>query len=98
MKFKSILPATIATAVVAIGFAACKYKVQDLQPAPTASFTVTPIAGATNKYLLTSTSSNAFRFDWDKGGVSQSSVYTTVDTAYFPDAGTYTINYERNNV
>lgn len=71
-------------------FSACKYDVADLMPKPDASFTVSPIAGQVNKYLLTSTSSNAYRFDWDKatGSYIQGK---PVDTVYFPDKGTYTI-------
>ncbi|TCZ72972.1 hypothetical protein [Flaviaesturariibacter aridisoli] len=80
----------LAALVVSVGFAACKYDVKDLEPAPKASFTVTPIAGQTNKYLVTSTSTNAFRYDW----ALNSGAYATrqaVDTLYFPDRGNYTI-------
>jgi PKD repeat protein len=67
----------------------CEYDVRDLEPKPVASFTVTPVAGQVNKYLLTSTSSNSFRYDWDKGtGFVQGK---KVDTVYFPDKGTYTV-------
>ncbi len=68
----------------------CKYDIRELSPKPVASFTVTPITGQVNKYLLTSTSSNAFRFDWDKatGSFAQGK---SVDTVYFPDKGTYTV-------
>jgi len=71
-------------------FSACKYDVADLMPKPDASFTVTPIAGQVNKFLLTSTSSNSYRFDWDKatGSYIQGK---QVDTVYFPDKGVYTI-------
>jgi len=71
-------------------FVSCKYDTRDLGSAPDASFTVTPIAGQTNKYLLTSTSQNAFRYDWDKGGGNYAGG-KAVDTAYFPDAGTYKV-------
>jgi PKD repeat protein len=72
-------------------FISCKYELDDLGPKPKASFTVTPVAGQVNKYLLTSTSVNAFRYDWDKangGGYIQGKA---IDTVYFPDAGTYTV-------
>lgn len=71
-------------------FYSCKYDTRDLSPAPDASFTVTPIAGQVNKFLLTSTSTNAFRYDWDKatGSYAQGQ---EVDTVYFPDMGTYTV-------
>jgi len=68
----------------------CKYETRDLLPKPVASFTVTPVAGQTNKYLLTSTSTNAFRYDWDKA----SGAYVQgkqIDTVYFPDRGNYTV-------
>ena len=68
----------------------CKYELDDLGPKPVASFTVTPITGQVNKYLLTSTSQNGFRYDWDKG----SGTFVqgkAIDTVYFPDAGTYTV-------
>jgi PKD repeat protein len=68
----------------------CEYDVRDLEPKPVASFTVTPVAGAVNKYLLTSTSSNSFRYDWDKaeGKFVQGK---QIDTVYFPDKGAYTV-------
>ena len=68
----------------------CEYDTRDLGPKPDASFTVTPISGQVNKYLLTSTSTNAFRYDWDKG----TGTYVqgkSIDTVYFPDRGDYTV-------
>ncbi len=73
-------------------FFSCKYDVRDLGPKPTASFTVTPIAGQTNKYLLTSTSQNAFRYDWDKGIAGTGYLQgKQIDTVYFPDRGDYMV-------
>jgi len=69
----------------------CKYDVKELGPKPVASFTVTPVSGQTNKFLLTSTSQNAFRFDWDKADGKGYVAGKQVDTAYFPDKGTYTV-------
>ena len=68
----------------------CEYDVRDLAPKPVASFTVTPVAGAVNKFLLTNTSANSFRYDWDKasGTFVQGK---EIDTVYFPDKGTYTV-------
>jgi len=70
--------------------AGCKYDVRDLMPAPDAAFTVTPVTGQVNKYLLSSTSTNSFRYDWDKatGAYAEGK---QVDTVYFPDKGTYTV-------
>ena len=56
----------------------------------TAAFSITPVAGKANTYLLTSTSSNAFGYQWDKGTGSFSKG-SQVDTAYFPLKGTYTV-------
>jgi len=71
-------------------FVSCKYDLKSLAPKPKASFTVTPVTGQVNKYLLTSTSQNSFRWDWDKGAGS----YTQgkeVDTVYFVFSGNYTV-------
>lgn len=79
-------------AVVAFSFLlnACKYDVKGLTEAPKATFTVTPLSGVPNKYVLTSTSQNAFRYDWDKASGSFATG-KQVDTVYFPYMGTYTI-------
>ena len=69
----------------------CEYDVKELGPKPDASFTVTPIAGMVNKYLLTSTSTNSFRYDWDKSTGAGYVQGKQVDTVYFADAGTYTL-------
>lgn len=68
-----------------------KYDIADLQPKPVASFTITPISGQVNKYLLSSDSKNAFRFDWDKADGAGYKQGNKVDTVYFPDKGTYNI-------
>ena len=69
----------------------CEYDMRDLEPKPKASFSVTPVSGQVNRYLLTSTSSNSFRFDWDKGSGAGYVQGKQVDTVYFPDKGTYTV-------
>ncbi|MDJ1504244.1 PKD domain-containing protein [Xanthocytophaga agilis] len=63
---------------------------EDIGPAPTGEFTVTPIAGKTNTFLLTSTSDNTFYYKWDKGD-GDFVEGNKVDTAYFADMGDYTI-------
>jgi len=82
----------IAFSVLSFTFLGCKkYAVRSLGAKPVASFTVTPVSGQVNKYLLSSTSQNAFRYDWDKadgGGFAQGK---DVDTVYFPDKGVYTV-------
>lgn len=72
-------------------FSSCKYDVRELGAKPAASFTVTAVAGQVNKYLLTSTSANSFRYDWDKANGSGYVTGKQVDTVYFPDKGTYTV-------
>jgi hypothetical protein len=71
-------------------FSGCKYDVTGLQPKPVAAFTVTPVTGVSNKYVLTSTSQNGFRHDWDKGSGSFATG-KAVDTVYFPYMGSYTV-------
>jgi PKD repeat protein len=77
--------------LLATVFLSCKYDVVDLKPKPTASFTATPLAGAPNKYVLTSTSQNAWRFDWDKAAGSGYTQGKEIDTVYFPYMGNYTV-------
>jgi hypothetical protein len=62
----------------------------DLGEKADASFTMTPIAGRVNTYLLQSTSVNAFGYQWDKGnGTFVKGIQN--DTAYFPLKGTYKV-------
>lgn len=56
----------------------------------TAQFTMTPVAGRVNTYLLTSTSENAINFQWDKGNGTFAKG-KAIDTAYFPLKGKYTV-------
>lgn len=92
---KSVIKSSIITGLVimlfSIQFFSCKYDVKDLLPKPVASFTVTPVSGVSNKYLLTSTSQNAFRYDWDKAGGTGYVQGKQVDTVYFPYMGSYTV-------
>lgn len=71
--------------------ASCEYELRDMDPKPTASFTATPISGQTNKYLLTSSSANAFRYQWDKADGKGFKEGKPVDTVYFPDKGSYQV-------
>jgi len=56
----------------------------------TASFTISPVAGRINTYLLQSTSKNAFGYQWNKGNGDFVKGQQT-DTAYFPLKGNYTV-------
>jgi hypothetical protein len=56
-----------------------------------ASFTVAPIVGRTNTFLVTSTSVNAFAVQWDKAGNGNYAKGKFIDTVYFGNAGVYRI-------
>lgn len=56
-----------------------------------ASFTIAAVPNRVNTYVLTSTSVNAWGYQWDKGN----GTYVkgkAIDTAYFPLRGTYRVN------
>jgi hypothetical protein len=92
-KIINIIAVPASVVILSLMLNSCKYDVKGLTEAPKASFTVTPVSGVSNKYVLTSTSQNAFRYDWDKASGS----YVTgkqVDTVYFPYMGTYTIRLQ----
>jgi hypothetical protein len=90
INYKNIIIASAAICIVA-ALASCKYDVRELSPKPVASFTVTPVAGKVNRYLLTNTSTNVFRQEWDKADGKGYLAGKQVDTVYFPDKGDYTI-------
>lgn len=87
----NILVVLVAGSVITLLPACKKYAVRELGPKPVASFSITPISGQVNKYLLTSTSQNAFRFDWDKAKGGGYIKGKEIDTVYFPDRGDYVI-------
>lgn len=56
---------------------------QELGPKPSASFTITPIAGKTNTYLATSTSTGGtFQYLWDPGDGSDPVLKVGTDTIH----------------
>lgn len=63
----------------------------ELGEKPKAAFTVTPIAGKVNTYLLTSTTPGAFYFQWDIGDGGGGRTGKQIDTAYYPEKGEYKI-------
>ena len=69
----------------------CEYDTRELGAKPVAAFSVSPVAGQTNKYLLTSTSQNGFRYDWDKADGAGYKKGKPIDTVYFADKGNYTV-------
>lgn len=84
--------ATLSVLIALVTFlSACSYDIKDIGPKATAAFTVTPITGQTNRYLLTSTSQNAFIYEWDKANGKGYVRTKATDTAYFADKGTYII-------
>jgi hypothetical protein len=87
-KYSLYITTTVFSVVL---FFSCKYETRDLLPKPVASFTVTPIAGQINRFLLTSTSQNAFRYDWDKADGAGYVTGSETDTVYFPDPGDYIV-------
>lgn len=76
--------------VVIASIIGCDKNEGELGAKPTASFTVTPVAGKVNTFALKSTSEGAFGYQWDKGnGIFVKGNAT--DTAYFPVKGTYLV-------
>lgn len=87
-RYKLLSLSFILAAVFNVG---CEEKDAELGAPPTASFKVTPIAGKANKYLLESSSQNAFRYQWDKGAGQGLQAGLATDTAYFLKKGTYDV-------
>lgn len=92
MKYtiKSDLLVPIFLLVACLPFACTPDETGELGTPATASFTITPVAGRVNTYLLQSTSQNAFGYQWDKGNGTFVKGKQT-DTAYFPLKGNYTV-------
>lgn len=63
----------------------------DIGAKPKAAFTVTPVTGKVNTYLLTATTPGAFYYRWNIGDGGGTRTGRKVDTAYYPDKGDYTI-------
>lgn len=74
-------------------FAGCKpdTAVPDQGGKPKAAFTVTPVAGKTNTYVLTASTSGAFIWRWDIGDGSKPVNGSQTDTAYYGSKGTYKV-------
>jgi PKD repeat protein len=56
-----------------------------------ASFTVTPVEGASNKFTLSAQKANVIASKWDIGEGTFSG--KMIETVFFPDAGTYTVTH-----
>jgi hypothetical protein len=57
----------------------------------TASFTVTPVTGKANYYVVKANSNGVLGVQWNRGDGSPAALGKTTDTLFYPDAGTYTI-------
>ncbi len=89
-NFRFKLLAFGAIVLFLAGLSSCDKNDGELGVKPEAAFTVTPVPGRTNTYLLTSTAQNAFRYLWDKGD-GDFVEGSAVDTAYFLLKGTYDV-------
>jgi PKD repeat protein len=82
---------SLLSAMLILALAGCSPKEKGELGSPAdASFTITPVAGRVNTFLLTSTSTNAINYQWDKGN-GNFVKGKAIDTAYFPLKGTYTV-------
>jgi PKD repeat protein len=57
----------------------------------TASFTIAPVTGKNNTYILKAAESGVLGFKWDLGDGAGSNISKAVDTVFYPDAGTYNV-------
>lgn len=62
-----------------------------------ASFTVAPVQGRSNRYLVTNTTEGAIATRWDIGTGTGWAMGRFADTVFYPDAGTYTIKMQSLN-
>lgn len=94
MKIYSVKGLSLVALSAIIGlFIACTPNKADLGLGPNAKagFTITPIPGKVNSYLLTSTAGGAFYHKWDIGDGAGPREGKKVDTAYYAEKGTYSI-------
>ena len=57
-----------------------------------ASFTITPLDGEPNRFVLQAAKENVLRYKWDIGNGFYNAAAT--DTIFLPDAGTYTVSHQ----
>ena len=94
LKSKLILGVGVTAIVSSMVIYSCRpedLSNKSLGAKPTPSFTVTPVNGKTNTYLLTSTSKNAYGYRWDIGDGSKASNGPSTDTAYYAAKGNYKV-------
>lgn len=56
-----------------------------------AEFTITPVAGKSNRYVLKAEADGVLGVKWDLGEGGGSALGSIIDTVFYPDAGTYTV-------
>jgi hypothetical protein len=83
--------AVLLAGVAAVVMLSCEYETRELAGKPTASFTVTPVSGQINKYVVASNSQGAFLYDWDKADGKGYKRGKAVDTVYFAKKGDYNV-------
>jgi PKD repeat protein len=97
MKLNLIKAFTLALGVLAVGiYAGCKPDTfglgNGLTPKSlTASFTVTPVTGKSNYYVVKANNNSVIAVKWDHGDGSGNNIGKTTDTLFYPDAGIYTV-------
>lgn len=70
----------------------------DLGDTPEATFTITPIDGATNTYRLVATEQDLFQYSWNFGGGDLTNYVTqSIDTIYYPNKGEYIVRLMASN-
>lgn len=84
----------LVVAVIAGLFTACSDSTtgsNELGSKPKAEFTVQPVSGKTNTFLLKSTSDEAFMWQWNLDDGTGWKKGSKTDTAYYPRKGDYTV-------
>ena len=86
----------LASSVVLLSLGSCQkdFRNNGLETALTPAFTIEPVTGRNNTYVVKNTTSGAMntRFDFDKG--SGYALSRSVDTVFYPDAGTYSVKMQ----
>ncbi len=100
MKLLNIktVAASLALVSLAFGFNACSpedaYVDNGLRNDLQATFTVEPIAGRANYYVVKNTTAGAMLIKWDLDKGAGYAAGKEVDTVFYPDAGAYTIKMQ----
>jgi hypothetical protein len=91
--FKCVTAGTVLALLVAAtaSLSGCTpdSKSESLGPLPTASFTVTPLAGKVNTWVATASTNGVFQWEWDQGLGTGSALGAATDTVFYDSAGVY---------